>query len=501
MQIEVINQVSYISKKYQTIFAHIPIKTDASNSLTSENLQTLYRILHDDGVLWICTNIDKKEDVLEAWPLDLSSQLQNSGFFVRNIIIWYNKEYESCSSIFINRYSYLLFVTKRAVGYKFYLDSVREPHIWKEFEWGGGRRNRYNPLGKNPSNFWIHTSSKLGKTIAHVPLTWEEMVTRCLRSSTMAGSNVLGLVPKGRDFLTVTKKLDLLADAVELGEEHILPARNERYKEKIITNRKYRNDELTPIIYYKSSEEMTEIVDKSIKLAVTSPPYWGLRDYGISSQIGFNESYERYLVRLQKVLQETYRVLREDGTLWININKRIIGGKMLLIPLDIIQRARAVGFKLIDILIWFRAISVPGTGKDNFTDRYEFILLFSKTSNYKIRSLELKPDFLCEETGADINVWKLYRRIGNISDEFKKETKLAIKHTAMFPEELVKRAILSGTNVGDSVLDPFLGSGTTVAIASRLGRKGIGYEINRAFEPLIRQKIYYLGNSLMRYVG
>jgi DNA modification methylase len=501
MLAQVVRQLAKLSKSYQAIFVHIPIQESSSQIFKEESWHILGRFLEHDGVLWIVANNRVSNGSLDAWPLELSNKLQEKGFFCRNIIIWYNNEYKRCSTAFENRYTYVLFLTKNPKDYQFQLDAVREPHIWKEFEWGGGRRSRYNPLGKNPSNFWIHIDSKAGRTIAHRPFTWDEMVTRCLRTSVLGGEYVLGIVPRDRDFAKVAMGLGLRADVINLERESI-PISTVIYKRAYFSITAKQNvRDLSPVVFYKSSEKMTEIGDETIRLVVTSPPYWGLRDYGVKSQIGFGETYDEYLRRLETVWAEVYRVLSKNGTLWVNINKRIINGRLLLIPLDIIKGCKSVGFSLIDVLIWFRAISVPGTGKNNFTDRYEFILLFSKSNTYQIRNPLTKPDFLSEGHESNINIWKLYRKIGNISNMFSNETKLAIKHTAMYPEKLVERVLLSATDPGDSVLDPFLGSGTTIAVASRLGRKGIGYEINPAFRPLIEQKIAKNRSSLIPYIS
>jgi len=511
---DIINTLKAINnsrKSYQSIFVHIPllpISGKISNlAWVDERFwKGIIDALNQNGVLWCCTNTSPTLEGLDVFPLELAVRLQALGLCTRNVVLWYNSEYPNCSVMFKNRATYVLFVTKDAREYKFSVDAVREPHIWRDYEWGGGRRSRYHPLGKNPSNFWLRTKSKAGKILMHVPLTWSEMAKRCLQTCTQEGDEVLGIVPRNRDFVAVCKELNLEYQIVAL------PVENREYETGARTCHNIQNQHQfieasngptihLPRIYFKSSESMVELKEGEAQVIVTSPPYWGLRDYGVKDQIGFDESYSRYLSRLEAVWLECHRILNNSGTLWININKRMINGKILLFPVDVIKSCNRVGFKLQDIVIWFRAISVPGSGEKNFTDRYEFILVFSKKDEFKFYPQRIDDkDFLNEEKGDLINVWKLYRMIGNLNEEFGAKTKLAIKHTAMFPEELVRRVVLLCSDEGETVLDPFLGSGTTVAVATKLGRNSVGYEINEAFKPLVQKKLRDATESLSRFL-
>jgi len=489
---------------YQSIFFHIPLNLEPNLrssclDIHSPLWETFYEVLDDSGVFWCLVNNNPTKEDFDILPLKLASELQKIGFHTQNIILWYNDEYPICSNWFFNRYSQILFLTKSENGYNLDIDTVREPHIWRDYEWGGGRKNRYHPLGKNPSNFWLKTISRRGKTINHVPLTWEEMVNRCLQSSTEFDNVVLGVVPKNRDFEKVSKERGLRMRLVWLPSEDNI-CFPKKYRESAQVTVQKQNLQKNPQIFYKSSETMSEIKSGEVQVIITSPPYWGLRDYGVKNQIGFNESYEEYLSRLETVWAECHRILNDHGVFWININKRVIKGQILLFPLDIIHSCLKIGFKLQDILIWFRAISVPSSQK-NFTDRYEYIIMLTKTDKFKFYRDRLKNrDFLNEKQFDLINIWKLFRKIGNLSEEVKAKTKIAIKHTAMFPEELVRRAVVLSSDEGDVVLDPFLGSGTTVAMAINLRRAGVGYEINQAFKPLINAKLKHEGQSLSSFL-
>jgi len=491
--------------QYQSIFFHIPLNPDLQLKSNCLNIQSdlwkiLFEILDDSGILWCLANNSQTTEGLDILPLELAMGLQKIGFHTHNIVLWYNNEYPLCASWFTNRYSHVLFLTKKESNYKFNIDVVREPHIWKDYEWGGGRKDRYHPLGKNPSNFWLKTISRKGKTINHVPLTWEEMVARCLKSCTEPDDTVLGIVPRNRDFGEVSKELNLRTKLVSLPPETGIHFQKKPWEAAQELARKGEGQS-SPRIFYKSSESMDEIKSGEIQTIVTSPPYWGLRDYGIRNQIGFNESYQEYLGRLETVWAECHRILNDRGVLWININKRVVKGRILLFPVDIIKSCLKIGFKLQDIVIWFRAISVPSAGQENFTDRYEYIMMLTKTDKFKFYRNRLKSrDFFNEKEFDLINVWKLFRKIGNLSEDINAKTKIAVKHTAMFPEELVRRAVVLSSDEGEVVLDPFLGSGTTVAVAKSLRRTGVGYEINEAFKPLIKAKLKDDGQSLSKFL-
>ena len=473
---------------FQLILIHFPVNCKIVDVKDSTFWLKIRNSMKENGTLWIIIN-ENPTDSGRPLPFYLVELLQEKGFFVRNIILWYNNEYERSSSLFKNRVSYILFASKSKNEYKFHLDAIREAHIWKDFEWGGGRRSRYNPLGKNPSNFWIHTDSKKGKTIGHRPLEWWEVVERIVKCSTDTGDNVLGIIPSNRKFMDNKFLQNINLRVLTLGNEKEIENNDLFYLKKMKSLSFFPFIPSGHSVYFKSSERMSEVKNGSVQMAITSPPYWGLRDYGIKSQIGYGESYEEYLKRLEKVFKEVFRVLKQDGLFWLNINKRIVNGKMFLIPFDLLKICKNVGFYLLEVMIWFRPVSVPGTGANNFTDRYEFILVLAKSKDVKLDMNLHVVDFLCETPETQINVWKLYRRIGNLNENFRKKTNVSIKHTAVYPEELVSRAISVSTVPGDTVLDPFLGSGTTLSVANRMGRTGIGYEINPDFKPLIVNRL------------
>ncbi|WP_456486679.1 DNA methyltransferase [Candidatus Alkanophaga liquidiphilum] len=249
------------------------------------------------------------------------------------------------------------------------------------------------------------------------------------------------------------------------------------------------------------SRRMPEVEDESIGLVVTSPPYWHIKDYGVAGQIGYGQTLHEYLKDLYRVWKECYKVLKKGRRLCINIGdqfaRAIIYGRYKIIPLhaEIITQCENIGFDYMGAIIWQKKTTMHTTGGANVMGSfpyppngmveidYEFILIFKKPGKSERVSKEIK-----EQSKLTKEEWKGYFcghwRFGGAKQ---------IGHEAMFPEELPRRLIKMFTFVGDTVLDPFAGSGTTVKAALEAGRNAIGYEINRDFLKIIRKKF---GESL-----
>ena len=242
---------------------------------------------------------------------------------------------------------------------------------------------------------------------------------------------------------------------------------------------------------------MVELEDKSVDLVITSPPYWQLKDYGIENQIGYNDSYEIYINNLNLVWKEAYRVLNNGCRLCVNIGdqfaRAVYYGRYKVIPIrtEIIKFCEAIGFDYMGAIIWQKKTTSNTTGGASLmgsypTPRngilsidYEFILLFKKLGTPIKPSKELK-----EQSKMTKEEWKTYFdghwNFGGTKQD---------GHIAMFPKELPKRLIKMFSFVGDTVMDPFLGSGTTSVAARNLNRNSIGYEINPEFIPFIEKKL------------
>lgn len=253
----------------------------------------------------------------------------------------------------------------------------------------------------------------------------------------------------------------------------------------------------THTIIIGDSRKMEKLHDESIHLVVTSPPYWQLKDYGHENQIGFNHSYEEYINNLNLVWNECYRVLHPGCRLCINIGdqfaRSVYYGRYKVIPIrtEIIKFCETIGFDFMGAIIWQKVTTTNTTGGATVMGSfpyprngivkidYEFILIFKKLGIAPKPSKEARE--LSKLTTTEWNEY--FAGHWNFGGE-KQE-----KHLAMFPEELPKRLIRMFTFVGDTVLDPFLGSGTTTLAAKNLTRNSVGYEINHDFLPLIQKKL------------
>ncbi len=245
------------------------------------------------------------------------------------------------------------------------------------------------------------------------------------------------------------------------------------------------------------SRRMPELNDEGIDLIVTSPPYWHIKDYGVPGQIGYGQDLHQYLKNLYYVWSECFRVLKKGGRFCLNIGdqfaRSIIYGRYKVIPLhaEFIAQCESIGFDFMGSIIWQKKTTMNTTGGANIMGSfpyppngiveidYEFIHIFKKPGKRKKVSKEIK-----EASKLSKEEWKEY-----FSGHWHFGGAKQIDHEAMFPDELPKRVIKMFTFIGDTVLDPFLGSGTTVKVALELRRNGIGYEINKNFLNIIKKKI------------
>lgn len=242
---------------------------------------------------------------------------------------------------------------------------------------------------------------------------------------------------------------------------------------------------------------MQELPNESVHLIVTSPPYWQLKDYGVNKQIGFDDSYEEYINHLNLVWQECFRVLHNGCRLCINIGdqfaRSVYYGRYKVIPIhsEIIRFCETIGFDFMGQIIWQKATTMNTTGGGVVMGSFphprngivkldfEYILLFKKQGNAPKPTPEQK-----QQSAMTNEEWNTYFNGHWYFSGAKQD-----KHLAMFPEELPKRLIKMFSFPEETILDPFMGSGTTALAARNLNRNSIGYEINADFIPLIEQKI------------
>jgi len=242
---------------------------------------------------------------------------------------------------------------------------------------------------------------------------------------------------------------------------------------------------------------MTELADNSVHLAITSPPYWQLKDYGTDNQIGFHDSYENYINNLNLVWKECYRTLHNGCRLCVNIGdqfaRAVYYGRYKVIPIreEIIKFCENIGFDYMGAIIWQKVTTSNTTGggvqmgsypyprNGILKLDYEFILVFKKLGEAPKPTKEQKE--LSKMTAEE---WNTY-----FAGHWNFAGARQNNHIAMFPEELPKRLIKMFSFFGETILDPFAGSGTTAMAAKNLDRNSVGYEINSEFIPFIKDKL------------
>lgn len=253
----------------------------------------------------------------------------------------------------------------------------------------------------------------------------------------------------------------------------------------------------------------------TVQSCITSPPYYGLRDYGVDGQLGLEQTPEEYIENIVDVFRKVREILADDGTLWINIadsyynyrpgnlsyskqtiasnnqdlpsnsakrNNKLQGYKekdLIGIPWMLAFALRNDGWYLRQDIIWSKPNPMPESVKDRCTKSHEYIFLLSKNQNYYFDTLS-EPSVDGKE-----------RRKRSVWEVQLKPYKGA--HFATYPEDLVQPCILASSRVGDTILDPFLGSGTTARVAERLGRNWIGCELNESYLELQEKRLERTG--------
>jgi len=291
---------------------------------------------------------------------------------------------------------------------------------------------------------------------------------------------------------------------------------------------------MAEIICGDAREKLQAVETGSVNVCVTSPPYYNLRDYGISGQIGAERAPKEYIDRLAGVFREVRRVLRPDGTLWLNIGDTYRDKSLIGIPWMLAFALQADGWYLRQDIIWQKANCMPESVRDRCTKSHEYVFLLSKAPKYYFDAAAISepiagsstkryaqnieaqqgsdrqpgktngkmkavlPRFGGEKYGMDLSeehrtksgnlyVPKPYRNRRDVWTIGTGNFKGA--HFAVFPEKLVEPCILAGCPKGGTVLDPFAGSGTTGVVSKRLGRNFLGIELNPEYCQMAAKRI------------
>lgn len=261
-------------------------------------------------------------------------------------------------------------------------------------------------------------------------------------------------------------------------------------------------------------EKLASLPDETVHCCVTSPPYWGMRDYGYSGQIGAEGTIEEYVSNLVSCFRDVHRVLRSDGTFWLNIaNTYTSGGRGWrdkdsknkgramsyrpdtpagLKPKDLIGVAWMVamalqrdGWYLRSDIIWHKPNCQPESVRDRVTVSHEYLFMFSKNENYYFDQEAIK------ESTSDGRGRKNRRTVWQINTEPCKEA-----HFAVFPRALIRPCILAGSPKGGLVLDPFFGSGTVGLVAIETGRRCVGIEVKPDYVDIAKQRLRGASSAL-----
>lgn len=283
-------------------------------------------------------------------------------------------------------------------------------------------------------------------------------------------------------------------------------------------------------------ERLTAVENGTVQTCITSPPYFGLRDYGHENQIGLESTPDEYVSELVAVFREVRRVLKDDGTLWLNLGDSYAGsGKggqseakrspgwqpeyankgatyglkpkdLIGIPWMVAFALRADGWFLRQDIIWAKPNPMPESVTDRCTKSHEYLFLLTKSAQYYYDHESIKEPTITRDninrdrdSGKFNNIPGRTRMQGLRTNDYEMRNKRDVwtiptkpysgAHFAVMPEALVEPCVLAGSASGDLVLDPFAGSGTVGIVALRHGRNFLGVEINPEYAVMAERRI------------
>lgn len=268
----------------------------------------------------------------------------------------------------------------------------------------------------------------------------------------------------------------------------------------------YQNEWLK-ILLGDSRKALSVIDDGIVQCCITSPPYWGLRDYGVEGQLGSEKSPDEYIDALVEIFADVRRVLVPDGTLWLNIGDSYTSGNRTWRGADRKNKGRAMSYRpptpdglkpkdLIGIpwrlafalqndgwylrsdIIWHKPNCQPESVKDRPTKSHEYVFLLSKSQDYYYNYQAVK------ERTMENNKFRARRSVWSINTEGFNGA-----HFAVFPPELVRLCTLAGSKPGSTILDPFLGTGTVAQVCAEMGHNCIGIELKEEYAEIAKKRI------------
>lgn len=300
----------------------------------------------------------------------------------------------------------------------------------------------------------------------------------------------------------------------------------------------YYSDNLVTLFHGDALQVAESLPSASVQTIVTSPPYFGLRDYGADGQMGAESSVHEYVAAMCGLFRELRRVLADDGTLWLNLGDSYASGEvgrhdyadgsmiaagaqdgrkrftpvtgvrpknLLGVPWRVALALQADGWILRSDIIWAKPNPMPESVTDRPTKAHEYVFLFAKSPHYYYDAAAVAEPFADERMGASGAKASKYidgsskRNDGGVTGAPKADARnkrtvwnvatvpFAAGHFAVYPPDLIRPCILAGSRVGDTILDPFSGSGTTGMVATEEGRKYIGFDLNVEYLDLSLQ--------------
>ena len=258
---------------------------------------------------------------------------------------------------------------------------------------------------------------------------------------------------------------------------------------------------------------LQKLPSESVQCIITSPPYWGLRDYGIEGQIGLEEKLQQYINKLVAVFSEAKRVLKSDGIFWLNIGDGYTSGNrgyrapdkknkaramsvrpdtpeglkpkdLLGIPWRLALALQADGWYLRSDIIWSKPNAMPESVKDRPTRSHEYIFMFTKKEKYYYDYQAIKENGRNRRTVWNVNTMPFPEA-----------------HFATFPPALIEPCVLASTVEDNFVLDPFFGSGTVGVVCKKWKRNFVGIELNKEYIEIARKRLNVAELHVLKVVG